>query len=111
MWEENCIRGDEGLSLTAPADRKHPCIFPTFSSFSSLFCPFLKLLFGKLHVFFGLVEDEGLIQLRQCNGPQVSAYFLFLFFSLIFLSLSIVVNMHSMKNISRIWCLVLIFSS
>ena len=51
MWEENCIRGDEGLSLTAPADRKHPCIFPTFSSFSSLFALFLKLVWEITFVF------------------------------------------------------------
>ena len=78
MWEENCIRGDEGLSLTAPADRKHPCIFPTFSSFSSLFCPFLKLLFGKLHVFFGLIEDEGLKTMQWTTSIRIFSVFVFL---------------------------------
>ena len=53
MWEENCIRGDEGLSLTAPTDHRHFCIFlflflsvlfrSIFVSFCFCFLPFLFL--------------------------------------------------------------------
>ena len=54
MWEENCIRGDEGLSLTAPTDHNH------FLSFCFCHFLFLSILCFMLEIVSYFVSPHNL---------------------------------------------------